>query len=165
MTDGWSSESQRALVEAVHSHHKVLFGSFSGCGGTTGVSKVTNEKGWREVADVVNATQAGFTQTPAQVKKKYANLRFSVKRKKNIFKRVPTGGGPAPKVFPFTPVEQMVHDFMIEKQTCLVVGIAGGVDTASNDRDISLEECKYIIISLIWLYMIIDNSSSLLFCV
>ena len=91
----------------VEERQRVLFGSLS-----SGVSAKQKRLEWEKVCERVNAV-GSETRTPAEIKKKWSDLKVEVKRRTAALRRSTgqTGGGPGEETL--TPFEQRVVAIII----------------------------------------------------
>ena len=90
------------LISEVEARNNILFGSLS-----SGISTKTKKLAWEKVAKSVNGVGAE-SQTVADIKKKWSDIKFDVKRKVSAHRRSVGQTGSGAGVGELAPFEQRV---------------------------------------------------------
>ncbi|KAI2646901.1 Myb-related transcription factor, partner of profilin [Labeo rohita] len=118
------------LITQVQSNQLVLFGSLK-----SGIKGSQKNAVWNEITAAVNSVD-DVNRTSVEVKKKWADLKLSTKKRLAALKRstTQTGGGQPDPRFVLTPTEERVSALIGPES---IVGISVGGDT---DEHVSIHE-------------------------
>ncbi|XP_078310027.1 uncharacterized protein LOC144618183 isoform X2 [Crassostrea virginica] len=125
----WSSEEEVVLVEEIGKREGILFGKMKG-DGCIKIGEIRN-RGWQEVADVLNARFSSQKREAQDVKKKYYNIKQRSKEKLDQIKRPKTGGG---KPVQLTSAEDLFLLGMEGRPQ--IEGLPFGVDTDATSGNV-----------------------------
>ncbi|KAA0723921.1 hypothetical protein E1301_Tti015391 [Triplophysa tibetana] len=109
------------LTTQVGNHSLVLFGSLK-----SGVKGGHKKAIWKKITDVVNSVGIE-SRTPAEVKKKWSDLKLATKKRVAVMKRImETGAGQPDSSLVLMPIEERIAAIIGLPS---VSGISGGGDT------------------------------------